>query len=351
MKKIREIGVKIEDAYDTSKFKLKDKLNLFDPVIIYPYRGFGNEEKALIHGRILEKEHVIHEDQDLRDTLWNNIRKVWKRYESDEIPGVEIEGDLSGIKAKTTSDDEGYFTLHFEGLESFNLTNGWHEATIRITNMPFKLKYEESTKAQVLIHHQDHGFGIISDVDDTIIKSFAMNTIKKIRILLTQSVHERVAFEGVDLLYRKLHARGQNPLFFISGSSFNLYDILIKFCQYQNIPDAPFLLRDLGLTPAQWLKQDTMPYKKENIEIIMKMYDKLRFVLIGDSGQKDPEIYSDIHKNYPDRIKAIYIRHVLADKRKEELEEMARNIDVPFLVMSHSKDALKHAADMGWINV
>lgn len=349
MTSLKKIANKAENTFDHVKLKVKDKLNLFDPVIIYPYRGYSDGRKARIHGRILERERMVHSDQELEDTLWNNLRKVWKRYESDEIPGVELEAEFKGIKTTTTSDDEGYFTLCFDGLDENNLTNGWHKAIIKITHMPYDVDYEEIAYGAIQISKQNNQFGIISDVDDTIIRSEAMNLLKKLRILLTKSARNRVAFEGVDELYRQLTAGGKNPLFFISGSSYNLYDMLLKFCEYHDIPDAPFILRDLGLDARQWLKMGTMRYKKQHIEHLLDFFDELSFIFIGDSGQKDPEIYLDIYNRFPERVKAIYIRHVYTDKRKQELEEIKESTDVPFLIMDHSREALEHASGKGWI--
>lgn len=349
MSSFRNITKKAEHTIDKVKIKVKDALNLFDPVIIYPYCGYGNSEKAFIYGRVLEKERMIHEDGEQEHSLWHNIRKIWKRYESDEIPGVEIEGELQGIKARAVSDEEGYFNLVFEALKNKQFEDGWHDITLHIVNMPFDLEYEKTSGASLQICNQQDCFGIISDVDDTIIQSKAMNSLKKLRTMLSKNAKSRVAFDGVDELYSKLIANGKNPLFFVSGSSYNLYDMLVNFCEHQKIPKAPFFLRNLGLDARQWLKQDTSLYKKEHIEHIMQVYDRMSFILIGDSGQKDPEIYSDIYKKYPDRVQAIYIRHVHTPERRQELERMIDEMDAPFLILDKSKDALDHAAKMGWI--
>ncbi len=349
MSSIRNKISSAEEGFDQFKLKLKNALNLFDPVIIYPYHGYGTGDEFFIQGRVLEKEEVIHGEEEHDNSLWNNIRKVWKRYESDEIPGVEIEAEMEGLSAKTTSDDDGFFELKFKVPEGKTLSDGWHEALLRITNMPFDVKFEEIAKSQVLISNQHDNFGIISDVDDTIIKSSAMSTFKKLKIMLTQNARNRVAFEGVEKLYQQLVANGKNPLFFVSGSSWNLYDMLVSFCSHQNIPTAPFFLRNLGLSPKQWLKQDTSPYKKEYITHIMTVFNRMPFILIGDSGQKDAEIYAEIIKEFPGRIKAVYIRHVYTDKRKQELQQMTESIEVPFLILNDSKNALEHAIQMNWI--
>ncbi|MTI19638.1 DUF2183 domain-containing protein [Fulvivirga sp. RKSG066] len=349
MERFKKIVRKTENKFDAVKFKVKDALNLFDPVIIYPYRGFANQNKAYLHGRVIEKESIIHDDNDhLPDNLWTNLKKTWKRYESDEVPGVEITGELHGFKTKTVSDKEGYFTLEFHGLDEQHMSNGWHEVQLEITNMPFDLEYEREAVGEVLVCEQDNPFGVISDVDDTIIVSNAMHSIKRIFTMMRNDAQSRTPFEGVANLYHALIHNYKNPLFFVSGSSYNLYDMLVAFCEHHNIPKAPFFLRDLGLDTEQWIKQDTMPYKVEYIEQILRAYPQLPFILIGDSGQEDPEIYKKIHEDNPGRIQAIYIRHVHHDERKEELLNMAKSLDIPFLVMDNSKDALDHAKKMGW---
>jgi phosphatidate phosphatase APP1 len=234
-------------------------------------------------------------------------------------------------------------------LDKKELSDGWHQATLKISHMPYSLKYDDTAKASILICNQQKCFGIISDVDDTIIKSRAMNTFKKMKIMLTKNAENREAFDGVPVMYEMLTAKGKNPLFFVSGSSYNLYDMLAEFCEHQKIPKAPFLLRKLGLTPEQWIKQDTREYKKDHIVHLLKVFDQMSFILIGDSGQKDPEIYADIYQNYPEQIKAIYIRHVHTKKRKLQLKQMAEQMDVPFLIIYDSENVLEHAANQKWI--
>jgi len=350
MKPLRNIINQAENALDKAKTKVKEELQLFDPVIIYPYMGYGTADKAYLTGRILEKEDVIHSKSEMENGFWHNLHRLWKRYESDEIPGVSIKGNFQGVESKTISNDEGYFTLEFDNLEEKQLENGWYEVELEITNMPFDLEYEPQTTGEIMINRQNGHFGIISDVDDTIIESNAVSFIKKLKTMLSETAKTRLAFEGVDELYTKLIDDYNNPLFFVSGSSFNLYDMLTKFCEYKNIPKAPFFLRDLGLDAKQWIKQDTAPYKKEYIHEILSTYDQLDFICIGDSGQQDPEIYREIYQKYPGRIRAIYIRHVHTQKRKEELEQMAQELDIPLLIMEHSRDALQHAKEMGWVN-
>ena len=50
--------------------------------------------------------------------------------------------------------------------------------------------------------------------------------------------------------------------------------------------------------------------KHEQIEEILKIWPMRTFVLIGDSGERDPEIYADLMRRHPNQIRSIYIRNV-----------------------------------------
>lgn len=346
---LKNIFIKAERGFDKAKYRVKNRLNLFNKVILFPYRGFGNENEAFLRGRVLEKEEIIHGDKVVPNTLYYNLKKTWKRYASDEIPGVGVKGTLNGVEADSISDNEGYFDLHFKDLHAANLEDGWHEVELEITHMPFDLSSELKAVGEVLISKQANSFGIISDIDDTIIHTDIINKVQMVLNTIRYDSQNRVAFEGVPELYRKLSKDHKNPLLFVSGSSYNLYEMLEAFCQLNDIPKAPFLLRDLGIGPSQWLKESSHSFKTRNLETILDVYNELSFILIGDSGEQDPEIYLNIHQKYPGRVKAIYIRHVHSDAREREINEMTDGLDIPFLLMQDSHEALEHAENMGWI--
>ena len=341
-------ATQLENKLDEVKLSIKEKIGLFDKVIIYPFLGYSNGEKSLIRGRVMEKKPIIHDDHEESDNLWMNIKKIVARYESDEIPHVQISATMGGNQAHTYADEEGYFEIcmHHEKGE---LENGWNEVILEIESMPFDLDFIKSATGEILVCNQQADFGVISDVDDTIIQSHATNSFKKIYTLLKYNSESRTPFEGVEELYNLIVKENKNPLFFISGSSYNLYDLLVKFCKHHNIPKAPFLLRNLGLEKDKWFKHHTDEYKISYIENILAMYPELPFILIGDSGQKDPEIYGSICEKYPEQVKAIYIRHVDGDERLKEVETIGASLSVDFLVMEHSKEAIAHLEEKCWV--
>ncbi|MEM7736396.1 MAG: App1 family protein, partial [Deinococcota bacterium] len=143
-----------------------------------------------------------------------------------------------------------------------------------------------------------------------------------------------------------------NPIFYVSSSPWNLYDMLTDFFDINDIPAGPLMLRDWGIKPSELLPFGHKTHKLDSITGIMDAYPDLPFVLIGDSGQEDPEIYTTLVSKYPSRIKAIYIRDVSDNARDAEIaklrEEVAK-VNCPFLLVKDTLAAANHAAKLGLI--
>ena len=142
----------------------------------------------------------------------------------------------------------------------------------------------------------------------------------------------------------------KNPIFYVSNSPWNLYDMLVDFLKINNIPKGPILLRDFGLQG----KADILTYKGHKYYEILKIlrtYPNLSFILIGDSGEKDADIYLEMTRKFPNRILAIYIRSVNDEKRDERVKQLAEKSEsVPLILINDSLEAAKHAAENDWIS-
>jgi phosphatidate phosphatase APP1 len=210
---------------------------------------------------------------------------------------------------------------------------------------------------QVQIPPRDAGFGIISDVDDTVLQTGATSLGSMLRVTLLQNAHTRLPFDGVSAFYQALHAgpdrTGANPIFYVSSSPWNLYDFLVDFFAIQSLPAGTLFLRDLGLEADRFLQSSHADHKLTQIERVLHAYPDLPFVLVGDSGQRDPEIYLDTVREFPGRVRAVYIRNVTAARRAAEVECIAgqvRALGADFLLVTHTAAAAEHAAANGLIH-
>jgi phosphatidate phosphatase APP1 len=157
-------------------------------------------------------------------------------------------------------------------------------------------------------------------------------------------------FEGTSELYHALAAgasgQANNPVFYVSKSPWNLYDFLIDFLDYHRLPRGPLLLRDYGLREAP-----PLDHKSAAVRQLLDTYSVLPFVLLGDSGERDPEIYLETAARYPGRIRAIYIRDLRGraaeGERARKLSARARSYGADMQWIEHASQALAHARKLG----
>jgi phosphatidate phosphatase APP1 len=160
-------------------------------------------------------------------------------------------------------------------------------------------------------------------------------------------------FEGTSELYGALAAgasgTARNPVFYVSKSPWNLYDFLVDFMDYHELPRGPLLLRDIGLREAP-----PLDHKAEAVRQLLKTYRRLPFILIGDSGERDADIYVEAAERFPGRVRAIYIRDLGGKSPRgdtEELRARARVAGAQLLWVAHAREALEHARSLGIVRV
>ncbi|MDB5191580.1 MAG: hypothetical protein JWQ96_1143 [Segetibacter sp.] len=344
----------IEENWDKLSSNLSNKLGLHDPIQIVPYRTYGTATRVYVKGRVLEDKKITSAGD--KDTILNNLLNMYKRFESDEVAGAELKVTLPGEEHKTTTDEEGYFVLDLNPITPIVNEKLWHHIPLQLTNAPIPFDGSVEANAEVMIPPPDAEYGIISDIDDTIINTSATNMLAMGRTVLLNNARTRLPFAGVAEFYKALqlgrNGKRNNPFFYVSSSPWNMYDLLKDFLDLNSIPAGPLLLRDIGFGGSAALRGGHMGHKFKEIKQILEAYPNLQFVLIGDSGQEDPKIYHEVVKQFPNRILSIYIRDVqLPDREKIaiDISESLREQQVEMIIVDNTVEAAEHAAKIGLI--
>jgi phosphatidate phosphatase APP1 len=347
-----------ETHFDNLKYRLMYALGGPGPVKIVPYRGYGSHLKVFLKGRVLEKKGIPPAEVD--DSVWENLINTFKRMESDEIPYARLKAEFYGQEKEIEADEEGMFDVEFNTPADIPKNQLWHP--IKLTLLAPDVTHHEGVvraEGEVLIPSENADFGVISDIDDTVLQTGATHMVQMARNVFLRNARARLPFPGVAAFYRALLMGSQdreiNPLFYVSSSPWNLYDLLVEFFHLQSIPLGPVLfLRNWGISEDEILPLKHRDHKFGVIEKIMDMYPHLPFILIGDSGQEDPEIYYDVAQKYPDRVQAIYIRNVSRDmKRPETIRELAKKsieIGSTLILADETLTLAEHAVEKGWIS-
>ncbi|MES2534804.1 MAG: phosphatase domain-containing protein [Pseudomonadota bacterium] len=323
------------------------------PLLIIPYLGYGNAHRISLRGRVLLDEGFA--QQGPEDSGWRNLVEFYKRLESDEVSEARVRARFAGIEQETVTDRGGYFS--FEIVPATPLTTvGWHTVALELVEPSRAGGNAVQTSAEVLIPPATARFGVISDIDDTILWTNVTNRLNMLLMLGRSNAHTRKPFKGVAAFYRALRdgAGGaeNNPLFYVSSSPWHLFTPLITFLRLQDIPVGPLMLRELSVRTLLG-RHRHQSHKLNAIEKILRLYPHLQFVLIGDSGEKDPEIYAEVVKRHPQAIRAIYIRNVDPDPAR--IEALDRLIDevrasgAQLILAPDSEFAAAHAAAEGLI--
>jgi phosphatidate phosphatase APP1 len=348
-KRVNRLVAGIEQNLDEALFSLRKHLRLSDPLQIVPYRTYGTSKGLYIKGRVLEEKRIP--KASATDSLLENIVSMYRRFESDEVPGVKINVNFQGQQHVVVTDSEGYFVLTLTPQQALPWDDMWFEIDLEIAEAPLPMPGPVKATAQVLVPHPEAEYGIISDIDDTIVHTSATSLLTMSRNTFFKNAHTRLPFAGVTEFYKALqlgrNGKRNNPFFYVSSSPWNLYDLLIDFMDINDIPEGPLLLRDFGIDADKVGSSDHMGHKYKEIENILVAYPQLNFVLIGDSGQEDPKIYGEVVRKFPGRILAVYIRDVqLADREKIAIDisrELAAD-KVDMVVVDNTVEAAEHAA-------
>ncbi len=309
-------------------------------VVISPYRGFGRPSELLVRGRALVDKRITRVAE--AEPLWRNLLNTYRRFQSDELARARVVGSYRGAVVESVTDDEGYFTIR---LQPDAVDPGWHEVTL---NLP---DFDVSAVAHVIVPSPDAAFGVISDIDDTIVRTNATSLLGMTRSVINNAAG-RLPFEGISELYRALHG-GRNPIFYVSSSPWNLYDLLHDFMDINGIPHGPMFLQDWGIDEKTLILASHTDHKLAQVQTLVDYYPELKFVLIGDSGQHDPEIYLKVIQTHPGRILAAFIRDVTPDVRDRALAaifEEAKSAGVEMVYVRDSADALGHARRLGLVS-
>jgi phosphatidate phosphatase APP1 len=340
---------RLELVIDRVVWGLRRRFGRLGPLQIVTYRGFGTRELAVVRGRLLEAS--VLERSLPADTAFRNFRRMLRRFFSREVPEATLKAELGATAVGGTTDDEGYFDLPVPA-PALPSREVWQTAEVEVVSTQVRGLVPTRAAAEILIPGDAAELGVISDIDDTVLQTHVTQTLKMIWVTLFGSAFTRMPFEGTSELYRALAAgvsgHADNPVFYVSKSPWNLYDFLVDFMDHHHLPRGPLLLRDIGLREAP-----PVDHKSAALRQLLDTYASLPFVLIGDSGERDPEIYLETAARYPGRIRAIYIRDLGGKNRRQAagrartLCERAQAYGTEMLWIEHASQALSHARKRG----
>lgn len=174
---------------------------------------------------------------------------------------------------------------------------------------------------------EELGLSVISDIDDTIKVTEVSDRHATLR---NTFLREFQPVAGMAESYQILARSNGAAFHYISASPWQLYEPLAAFIRTNGFPTGTFVLKTFRWKDRSFFSLFANPekYKAGVIEPLLTRFPERRFILIGDSGEQDPEIYAALARKFPKQVVRIYIRDVTGETADPERYQKAFH-DVP----------------------
>jgi len=323
---------------------------------IRAYRGTASADGLFLIARV-EADPPGRSLPD-RDPLNHDPRNVGRHLMRRGAPGVVVRAEFDGQRQEAVADADGYVRLRLRPHRP--PTHGWCGVELSVAGSSGKPVH---AAGQVWVPPRSARHLIISDIDDTVVFTGVANRAAMLWRLFVAGAEQRHAFAGTAHLYGALH-RGRggdrvpdgNPVVFVSRGPWGLYDVLAEVFRRDGISaaiggDPVVFLREWGMSLQSPLPRRAPGHKRALIEAAMAVHPRLPVVLVGDSGQRDPETYATIARMRPGRVAAILIRDVGGPRRRRlalaRLQTRLNHRGIPMVVAPDSESLLRQAVLLG----
>lgn len=352
---LREMSASIESGIDRARYGIKRRMGRRPPFAIAAYPGFGNARRLVFIGRALE-DRGVRPARD-GDSRFRNLVNIYRRMHAGDLPRARVQVEFEGDRQEVVADTTGFFEVWLTPTSPLPRDQDWQTATVTLLQPVSRRQGQVMTTVGLLVPSASASFGVISDLDDTVIRTDATSLLRMARNVLFANARTRLPFPGVAAFYQALELGSsdvRNPIYYVSSGPWNLFDLIHEFLEVQAIPHGPIMLRRWGLGRGSSLPTRHAAFKLGVIRQILDLTPSLQFILIGDSGQEDPEVYREIVHEYPGRILAVYIRNVSRQpERSERIRALAAEVverGVPLVLADDTFELAEHAAAHGWIS-
>lgn len=270
------------------------------------HTGYGSERFVRVLGRVLlTRQPETHPGADA-ETPMRELRAAedeqrgWRAFITAPAMNVPVTIAVGDQTIRSRSDRSGYIDVSVKG---HGLPPGWHDVTISSPDA-------EDVQAAVQVIGGDETFGIISDIDDTVISTSLPRPFIAAWNTFVRAESARHVVPGMATMYRELLDEHPGaPIVYVSTGAWNTSPHLNRFLKKHGYPLGPLLLTDWGPTNSGWFRSG-QEHKRSCLHRLANEFPNIRWLLVGDDGQHDPKIYGDFAEDRPDRVEAIAIREL-----------------------------------------
>ena len=285
--------------------------------------GYGSPSFVRVFARILlgrkgrESTEGPESRQDATGALSPaHYDRGWRAFLTSPATGVPVKVTAGDREIFGRSDRGGHVDIvaRDHGLEP-----GWQQVIVEAQGT-------DPVAADVFIVADHVRFGLVSDIDDTVITTMLPRPLIAAFNTFVRRAKARHAVPGMAPMYRRLLAAHPGaPIVYVSTGAWNTAATLNRFLLENGFPLGPLLLTDWGPTNTGWFRSG-QDHKRTCLHRLARDFPDIRWLLVGDDGQHDPQLYAEFAEARPDRVDAICIRHL---SPTEQVLSNPMKIDAP----------------------
>jgi phosphatidate phosphatase APP1 len=319
------IAARIEEVLDRRAEAFFRALGWRERVICYT--GYGSSGFVRVLGRVVLTPRWSR-SQLGRVTEGFVRRRGWRNFFTAPCVRAKATITIGERTVEVTTDRGGYLDHR---IRDHGLPPGWGTAILQTAR-------SKPAEAELLVIGDEVRFGMISDLDDTVLTTWLPRPMIAFWNSFVRDESNRQSIPGMARMYSECLGRHPGaPLFYLSTGAWNTHDFLKRFLKRHAYPHGPMLLTDWGPTNTGWFRSG-QAHKRASLLQLAAEFPQVSWLLVGDDGQHDPEIYTEFAKQRPENVRAIAIRQlspaeqVLAHGTPGALEEPApERADVPWV--------------------
>ncbi|MEO5920502.1 MAG: phosphatase domain-containing protein, partial [Pseudolysinimonas sp.] len=287
-------AARIEDAVQRFRERRGRRRGLIPTIV--PFTGYGGTGWVRVLGRVVLRKP----DQDDRTQADRVISiRGWRSFTSVHVAGAQVVVSVGRAKRTIFSDRGGVLDARID----VKLPPGWHDIRLSIDGY-------DAVDAKVFVVADDVEFGLVSDIDDTVMVTALPRPFLAAWNTFVLDEHARTPVAGMAVLYeRLLRAHPGLPVIYLSTGAWNTVPTLSRFLSRNLYPRGTLLLTDWGPTHDRWFRSGP-EHKRANLLRLAEEFPHVRWLLVGDDGQHDPQLYGDFADAHPDNVAAVAIRQL-----------------------------------------
>lgn len=301
LEKAAHIGMRIEDRWQA--FRERRARRRGHVATVLPFTGYGTDGWIRVLGRVVMAPDGAFEGGKASLQLVADGIRGWRNFISPPVASAKVTVEVNGVRHDAVADRGGVLDARIEA----ELPEGWHTVVLTCED-------SEPSEAEIYIVPRDIHFGVVSDIDDTVMVTALPRPFLAAWNTFVLDEHARTPTPGMAVLMDRI-ARGHrgSPVLYLSTGAWNVAQTLTRFLSRNMYPDGPLLLTDWGPTHDRWFRSGQQ-HKQSELVRLAEEFPQVKWLLIGDDGQHDEAIYAGFARRYPDHVAAIAIRQLSASE-------------------------------------